>query len=246
MVFSRKHNRPPSSRPRVSLSMVGVQRHEDHGFFRIVDFNSGPDINYTYSYTSILRLGLTVGDTPDALCYHHGTRGLSRAPQTRSTLPRSGGFPKTRSEIRFCPRPHCQVGNVSRGKCHDAMKSPTHNVFPYLNNPGTIHISLFRQEDPEDYIKKKHLPPASARRSRAPDVVVLARRLRYFGYITIQSIDFSGAAAIAAQISIESEQYRDSPLATSEDKELSVVPHIPITLDGQPIPLFKMLSTYPM
>ncbi|KZT75881.1 hypothetical protein F511_47094 [Dorcoceras hygrometricum] len=34
--------------------------------FTIVGPTSGPDLNHTNSYTSILRLGLTAGDTPDA------------------------------------------------------------------------------------------------------------------------------------------------------------------------------------
>ncbi|KZV56178.1 hypothetical protein F511_24643 [Dorcoceras hygrometricum] len=41
---------------------------------------------YTYSYTSILRLGLTAGDTPDAPHEHLGTQGPSTPP---STLPTS-------------------------------------------------------------------------------------------------------------------------------------------------------------
>ncbi|KZV20600.1 hypothetical protein F511_21873 [Dorcoceras hygrometricum] len=34
--------------------------------FTIAGPTSGPDLNYTYSYTSILRLGLAAGDTPGA------------------------------------------------------------------------------------------------------------------------------------------------------------------------------------
>ncbi|KZV24793.1 hypothetical protein F511_34766 [Dorcoceras hygrometricum] len=43
--------------------------------FTIAGPTSGPDLNYTYSYTSILRLGLAAGDTPDAPHKHLGTRG---------------------------------------------------------------------------------------------------------------------------------------------------------------------------
>ncbi|KZV19663.1 putative carboxylesterase 16 [Dorcoceras hygrometricum] len=43
--------------------------------FTIAGPTSGPDLNYTYSYTSILRLGLAAGDTPDAP--HKVSRPLS-------------------------------------------------------------------------------------------------------------------------------------------------------------------------
>ncbi|KZV32300.1 hypothetical protein F511_19146 [Dorcoceras hygrometricum] len=50
--------------------------------FRIVDITSGPDLNHTYSYTSIIRLGLAAGDTPDAPYNRLGTRGPSSTRQT--------------------------------------------------------------------------------------------------------------------------------------------------------------------
>ncbi|KZV21340.1 hypothetical protein F511_26948 [Dorcoceras hygrometricum] len=52
--------------------------------FTIAGPTSGPDLNYTYSYTSILRLGLAAGDTPDAPQEHLGTR---RPSTTASALP---------------------------------------------------------------------------------------------------------------------------------------------------------------
>ncbi|KZV24598.1 heat shock 70 kDa protein 17 [Dorcoceras hygrometricum] len=52
--------------------------------FTIAGPTSGPDLNYTYSYTSILRPGLAAGDTPDAPHKHLGTRGPST---TASALP---------------------------------------------------------------------------------------------------------------------------------------------------------------
>ncbi|KZV20398.1 heat shock 70 kDa protein 17 [Dorcoceras hygrometricum] len=52
--------------------------------FTIAGPTSGPDLNYTYSYTLILRLGLAAGDTPDAPHKHLGTRGPST---TASALP---------------------------------------------------------------------------------------------------------------------------------------------------------------
>ncbi|KZV26410.1 hypothetical protein F511_36324 [Dorcoceras hygrometricum] len=90
------------------LSTVAMQRHTDYGFlpktqpdlnltvhvspyrrsqynimrimisFRIADVTSGPDLNHTYSYTSILRLELAAGDTPDA---PHDHLGIPRIEQ---------------------------------------------------------------------------------------------------------------------------------------------------------------------
>ncbi|KZV23480.1 ankyrin repeat-containing protein-like [Dorcoceras hygrometricum] len=72
-------------------------------FFRIMDSTSGPDLSYTQSYTSILRLGLMAGDTPDAPYFHLGTRGPSDTLQDRPTLLRSGSRPRTRAEIGSLP-----------------------------------------------------------------------------------------------------------------------------------------------
>ncbi|KZV26581.1 hypothetical protein F511_07546 [Dorcoceras hygrometricum] len=41
-------------------------------FLRTRDVTSGPELIQAYSYTSIIHLGLAVGDTPDAPCYHLG------------------------------------------------------------------------------------------------------------------------------------------------------------------------------
>ncbi|KZV21030.1 hypothetical protein F511_37674 [Dorcoceras hygrometricum] len=72
------------------------------------------------------------------------------------------------------PRTLTQFGNISRGLCPDVMKSPPRirltlcrrilqgYAFPYLKNPGSIRLSLFRQEDPEDhggYSPRYSLPP---------------------------------------------------------------------------------------
>ncbi|KZV53693.1 hypothetical protein F511_29244 [Dorcoceras hygrometricum] len=51
------------------------------GFFGIVNCTSGPDLKYGYSYTSILRLGLAAGDTPDAPHNRLGIRGPSNSPK---------------------------------------------------------------------------------------------------------------------------------------------------------------------
>ncbi|KZV22114.1 hypothetical protein F511_11642 [Dorcoceras hygrometricum] len=60
-------------------------------------FISGPDDRYTYSYTSILRLGLTTGDTPDAPHNHLGTREPSTSP---SALPTSSKARATKEHAR--------------------------------------------------------------------------------------------------------------------------------------------------
>ncbi|KZV52571.1 protein TOO MANY MOUTHS-like [Dorcoceras hygrometricum] len=94
-------------------------------FFRIGDFTSGPDLSHIQSYTSILRLGLAAGETPDVPYYHLGTRRPSSILQARPTLLRSGNRPRTRSKIGICPRLTDQFGSASRGQCLDVMKSPT-------------------------------------------------------------------------------------------------------------------------
>ncbi|KZV32606.1 ribosome production factor 1-like [Dorcoceras hygrometricum] len=52
-------------------------------FCKFTGFSSGPDLILTQSYTSILRLRLVVGDTPDAPHYHFRTRG----PSSRHQMP---------------------------------------------------------------------------------------------------------------------------------------------------------------
>ncbi|KZV58127.1 RNA polymerase II C-terminal domain phosphatase-like 1 [Dorcoceras hygrometricum] len=84
----------------------------------------------TKSYTSILRLGLTMGDTPDGRYYHLGTRGSSSALQVRPTLPRSGDLPRPRYEIGCWPEDLCSDRECSRGQCH------------IYQNPAQIRLSL--------------------------------------------------------------------------------------------------------
>ncbi|KZV33937.1 ras-related protein Rab11D-like [Dorcoceras hygrometricum] len=57
---------------------------------RIVDVTSGPDLNHTYSYNSIIRLGLAAGDTPDCPHDHLETRGPSISTKSQHAPPRSG------------------------------------------------------------------------------------------------------------------------------------------------------------
>ncbi|KZV29303.1 hypothetical protein F511_08310 [Dorcoceras hygrometricum] len=79
-------------------------------FFRTMDFTSGPDLSYTQSYTSILRLGLAARDTPDAPHNHLWTRGSSSMRQTPTYATKIGNLPE------------------------DSLRSGGRYVFPYLNN----------------------------------------------------------------------------------------------------------------
>ncbi|KZV33861.1 pentatricopeptide repeat-containing protein mitochondrial-like [Dorcoceras hygrometricum] len=92
--------------------------------FRIVDVTSGPDLHHTYSYTSILRLGLMAGDTPDAPITTSGLEDRAAYSEPRRTIPRSANHQRMHSKIGNPPRPHYHLGSVSRGPCPDAMKSP--------------------------------------------------------------------------------------------------------------------------
>ncbi|KZV20411.1 hypothetical protein F511_30641 [Dorcoceras hygrometricum] len=71
--------------------------------FRIVDFISGPNLSYTYSYPSILRLGLTAGDTPDTPHKQLGTRGPSSSLETPTCATRIGNRSRTRMKIGSLP-----------------------------------------------------------------------------------------------------------------------------------------------
>ncbi|KZV27028.1 pentatricopeptide repeat-containing protein [Dorcoceras hygrometricum] len=115
-------------------------------FFDITKLTSGPDLRYEYSYTSILRLGLAAGDTPDAPCYHLGTRGPSSALRTRSMLlrsrtargpspPSSGYCPGTMQEdIENHPEDSCSARGYLPRLRPDALK-----------NPIQIRLSLFKE-----------------------------------------------------------------------------------------------------
>ncbi|KZV16457.1 hypothetical protein F511_10069 [Dorcoceras hygrometricum] len=43
------------------LSTAEIRHHVDHGFLQKHNSSSGPDVSYTQSYTSIIRLGLKAG-----------------------------------------------------------------------------------------------------------------------------------------------------------------------------------------
>ncbi|KZV26053.1 hypothetical protein F511_13931 [Dorcoceras hygrometricum] len=96
------------------LSTAEMWRHVIVVFFRNANSSSGPDISYTRSYTSILRLGLTAGDTPDAPRYHLGTREPSCTLQIPTYTKGSGALS---GDLRR------ELGRITRGECH-ASKSP--------------------------------------------------------------------------------------------------------------------------
>ncbi|KZV56882.1 DNA ligase 1-like [Dorcoceras hygrometricum] len=136
--------------------------------FRTMDFTSDPDLSYTKSYTSILCLGLAVGDTPDVSYYHLGTRGPSSALQARPTLLRSKNLPRTRYDI----------GRWPEDMCSDSERFP--RTMSYLPESSPDTSSLFEESgDDTSFLssKKKHSPSSSARSptisARRPDARAL-------------------------------------------------------------------------
>ncbi|KZV38308.1 Histone-lysine N-methyltransferase EZA1 [Dorcoceras hygrometricum] len=122
---------------RVLLSTAEERWRQDRELFQIVGFTSGPDDRYTYSYTSILRLGLTAGDTPDAPHNHLGTRGLSTSP---SALPTSSKARATKEHAR------------SSGVLAEALRPARESRLGrrpsiYVINPDTILVSFFRESE---------------------------------------------------------------------------------------------------
>ncbi|KZV44741.1 cell wall integrity and stress response component 1-like [Dorcoceras hygrometricum] len=92
--------------------------------FRIVDVTLGPDLNHTYSYISILRLGLAAGDTPVAPIPTSGPEDRATHSRPLRTTPRSANSSRTRSKIGVCSRPRYHLRNTPRGPCPDVVKSP--------------------------------------------------------------------------------------------------------------------------
>ncbi|KZV32195.1 hypothetical protein F511_29770 [Dorcoceras hygrometricum] len=87
------------------------------------DFTSGPDLSYIYSYTSILRLGLTAGILLMPPINHVGTRGPSSALQAKPGTP-----------ARETPEDH-----VPTTEEEPALDTP----FLVQMNLGWIRLSLF-------------------------------------------------------------------------------------------------------
>ncbi|KZV33263.1 golgin candidate 5-like [Dorcoceras hygrometricum] len=114
---------------------------------RIVDVTSGPELNHTYSYTSIIPLGLAAGDTPDAPHNHLGTRGPSSLLKTPTY------------DTKICRSLKDALQDRDLLEPHDVMKSPSQT-----SRRSTYSLTVPDAPD-------------------LPNVVVLARRLRKFGYI---------------------------------------------------------------
>ncbi|KZV17586.1 wall-associated receptor kinase-like 22 [Dorcoceras hygrometricum] len=95
MVFSRKHN-PTSIQPSTCLLIDGRSTTSRGLRFpsELQMITSCLDLNHTYSYTSILRLGLTTGYTPDAPHNHLGTRGPSSSPDVPTCATKIGRHPR--------------------------------------------------------------------------------------------------------------------------------------------------------
>ncbi|KZV44802.1 hypothetical protein F511_09845 [Dorcoceras hygrometricum] len=114
VILQKAQIQPSSNRPRVLYRRLKGDVARIMVFFKIMNFSSGPDLRYTKSYTSILRLGLATG----ILLMPPIT---TSRPEDRAARSRPRPTPLYR-ESR--PRTHAQLGSVSRGEYH-ASKSPT-------------------------------------------------------------------------------------------------------------------------
>ncbi|KZV41668.1 hypothetical protein F511_21445 [Dorcoceras hygrometricum] len=84
-------------------------------FFRIMDVTSGPDLIHTYSYTSILRLGLTAGDTPDAPIVTSSLEDREARGRPRPMLLSSRGYLRTRYQDQGVDRRPVSRSGFARG-----------------------------------------------------------------------------------------------------------------------------------
>ncbi|KZV43197.1 phospholipase D delta-like [Dorcoceras hygrometricum] len=141
-------------------------------FFIIMDITSGPDDSHKYSYTSILRLGLAAGDTPDAPLLsprdprtekliqdptHTSGSGVTRGPS--DTLHSTYA-----TELGQFPEDALSRSGVARGLT--------------TKNPGTIRLSLFMQQDPRRSRRRYRPPEISAEicSSQPPNPSINTRR----------------------------------------------------------------------
>ncbi|KZV29109.1 hypothetical protein F511_06604 [Dorcoceras hygrometricum] len=156
-------------------------------FLKIVDFSSGPDLNYTHSYTSILRLGLTMGDTPDTPYYHLETRGPSSTLHASTYNNEIGKSPEDLCSDRECfVEDSVTTSRFQPRYVFSYWRIQERYVFSYLNDKipedrgeylardtrcRRIFVRICSSPPPSFSIipgvKKKHLPSTSARR---PDV----------------------------------------------------------------------------
>ncbi|KZV23604.1 hypothetical protein F511_37589 [Dorcoceras hygrometricum] len=127
-------------------------------FFGIMNCTSGPDLKYECSYTSIIRLGLAAGDTPDATNNRLGTRGPSNSPKFPTCFTKIGRHTRilSGSEDHVGPR---RTPDDSDPTCWRIL--PRY-VFPYSENPRTIRLSLFTQQNPRRSRRGSRTPEISA------------------------------------------------------------------------------------
>ncbi|KZV40287.1 hypothetical protein F511_25063 [Dorcoceras hygrometricum] len=104
-------------------------------FSQIINFNSGPDLSYTQSYTSILRLGLPSRDTPDAPITTSGPKNRAARPRPPTYAARSGESPEDSCSAReYFPRIRSRL-----------QESNQHTSLPLwtMRSPGIVEsISL--------------------------------------------------------------------------------------------------------
>ncbi|KZV32560.1 hypothetical protein F511_36803 [Dorcoceras hygrometricum] len=131
--------RPPSSRPRVSLSTVGIRCQADQD-----------------SRRGILLMSLITTPGPEDRAAHL---------KPRHTPPRSGIARGLARRSGVCPMTHYQFGNVSRGQCLDVVKSPTWARIQRIAENIRRDI-LFHSHCPSIIpdSKEKQYPSSSARR----------------------------------------------------------------------------------
>ncbi|KZV57187.1 hypothetical protein F511_13079 [Dorcoceras hygrometricum] len=164
--------------------------------FRITDVTSGPDLNRTYSYTSILRLGLTVGDTPDAPHDHLGTRGPSSSPKVPTCAIKIGGHPRSSYEdlgrwtedsclVReYLPRTLSRRKRIPRITKDIRQDILFHLLSPSINtsiggaSPDTLPAPSDQLFVVADIEEESQSSPLSLDVPELLDVLVFARRLR--------------------------------------------------------------------
>ncbi|KZV38706.1 hypothetical protein F511_32942 [Dorcoceras hygrometricum] len=131
-------------------------------FCRIMDITSGPNVSHTYSYTTLGPENRAVHSRP------RRTPAARESPEdqaihyTRPTLLSSGCFPRTLYQDQVLTEASLPVrGYFPRTMSRRERILPGY-VFPYLENPGMIRLSLFMQQDPRRSWRRYWPPEISA------------------------------------------------------------------------------------
>ncbi|KZV40617.1 hypothetical protein F511_34881 [Dorcoceras hygrometricum] len=90
-------------------------------FLKNTNSYPGPNLSYTWSYTSILRLVLAVGDTPDTSGCHLGTRGQSCTLYTTKYVKDSGRLPEEKVTPPKVRPIHISLGSKITGDYGDNL-----------------------------------------------------------------------------------------------------------------------------